>query len=140
MSSQHPSLLGRVATAAAREPLVRFIYVFGSVATGTAHPDSDLDLAISTSAALLPDQEAALHGDLEEAAGRPVDLLLLDRAALWLSYRVLGEGRVVFSRDEPGRIAFRARVEQEFLDFRHLHDAYLAATRDRARRGALSGG
>ncbi|MBW3604549.1 MAG: nucleotidyltransferase domain-containing protein [Actinobacteria bacterium] len=47
---------------------------------------------------------------------RNVDLVVLNRAPLWLQFRILGEGQVVFSRDEVARVTFRARVEKELLE------------------------
>lgn len=77
---------------------------------------------------------------IAEVAESDSDLVVLDRAPLWLAFRIVGDGVVVFSRDERARIAHRARVEQDFLDFRPHHNAYLAAVRRRARDGALSRG
>jgi len=120
---------------------VRFAYVFGSTSRGDAHPGSDVDLAVYLRPLGTLTDEAGLHGALAAALGREdVDLVTLNTAPLWLQYRVLGEGTVAFSRDERARIAFRARVEKEFLDFRPYYDEYLAATRERARRGTLSHG
>ncbi|MGH4013680.1 MAG: type VII toxin-antitoxin system MntA family adenylyltransferase antitoxin [Pseudonocardiaceae bacterium] len=122
------------------DPRVRFAYLYGSRARGDARPDSDVDLAVSLrpQGSLLDD--ARLHDQLAAALGRDdVDLLVLDDAPLWLQFRVVA-GRVLFSRDERERIAFREYVEKAFLVFRSYHDSYLAAVRDRARRGVLSGG
>lgn len=119
---------------------VRFAYVFGSVAQGQDRPGSDLDLAVLTQPRGTLVDDARLQDELAAALARSdVDLLVLNDAALWLRFRVVA-GHVVFSRDEPQRIAFRERVEKEFLDFRPYHESYLRAIRDRARRGALSGG
>lgn len=119
---------------------VRFAYLFGSVARGDDRPGSDVDLAVLTRPRGTLLDDARLHDEVAVALARDdVDLLALAEAPLWLQYRVLA-GHVVFSRDEPGRIAFRQRVEKEFLDFRPYHDSYLRAVRDRARRGALSRG
>lgn len=117
---------------------VLFVYLFGSVASGDARVDSDVDLAVYPSETLSLLDEAALHERLARTLTSSVDLVMLNRAPLWLQFRILGEGCVVFSRDESARIAFRAWVEKAFLDFRPLHDAYLAAVRHRARRGELS--
>ncbi|MGH3938349.1 MAG: type VII toxin-antitoxin system MntA family adenylyltransferase antitoxin [Pseudonocardiaceae bacterium] len=119
---------------------VRFAYLYGSWARGDARPDSDVDLAVRLrpQGSLLDD--ARLHDQLSAALGRDdVDMLVVDDAPLWLQFRVVA-GRVLFSRDEPERIAFREYVEKAFLDFRPYHDSYLAAARERARRGVLSGG
>lgn len=119
---------------------VRFAYLFGSVAQGAARPGSDLDIAVLTRPRGTLLDDARLQDQLATALGRDdVDLLVLDDAPLWLRYRVVA-GEVVFSRDERCRIAFREWTEKEFLDFRPYHDSYLRAIRDRAQRGALSGG
>jgi len=128
--------VGRVV---ADDERVRFVYLFGSHASGRAQSSSDTDLAVWTDPPLSFREVAALQDGLAAALG-DVDLLVLNDAALWLQFRVLGEGVVVFSRDEQARIRFRERVEKQFLDFRHLHDAYLAAVRERARAGTLSRG
>ncbi|MGH3928684.1 MAG: type VII toxin-antitoxin system MntA family adenylyltransferase antitoxin [Pseudonocardiaceae bacterium] len=119
---------------------VRFAYLYGSWARGDARPDSDVDLAVSLrpQGSLLDD--ARLHDQLCAALGRDdVDMLVVDDAPLWLQFRVVA-GEVLFSRDERERIAFREYVEKAFLDFRHYHDSYLSAVRERARHGVLSGG
>jgi len=48
-------------------------FVFGSVATGTARDDSDLDIAVQAAQPLSAAQKMALIGDLAEAMGRPVE-------------------------------------------------------------------
>lgn len=119
---------------------VRFAYLFGSVAQGTAQSSSDIDIAVLTRPRGTLLDDARLQDELAAALEREdVDLLVLDDAPLWLRYRVVA-GEVVFSRDERCRIAFREWTEKEFLDFRPYHDSYLKAIRDRAQRGVLSGG
>jgi predicted nucleotidyltransferase len=130
----------RISPVAEADQRVRFVYLYGSTARGDDRPDSDVDLAVSVSPRGTLLDDARLHDQLSAAMGRgEVDLLVLQDAPLWLQFRVVA-GRVVYSRDEPERIGFRERVEKEFLDFRPLHEAYLAAVRDRARRGELSRG
>jgi predicted nucleotidyltransferase len=123
------------------EPRVQFAYVFGSVGRGDARTDSDVDVAVHLAPPGTLLDDARLHDRL--AAALPdatVDLVVLNRAAPWLQFRVLGDGVVIFSRDERRRIAFREVVEKMYLDYKPLHDAYLSAVRDRARRGTLSRG
>lgn len=132
------------------EKRIRFAYLFGSAARDDAGEPRDIDVAVSvgTSSGSAPSgpagdlslaEEASLYA-LAAAVGCDVDLVVLERAPLWLQFRILGEGAVVVSRDEPGCIAFRERVERAFLDFRPYHEEYLAAVRERARRGTLSRG
>lgn len=123
----------------ADDPRVRFAYLFGSTASGENRPDSDVDVAVmfGPRGTLLDD--AVLHDRLAEAMpGTDVDMLVLNSAPLWLRFRAVG-GRVIISCAERERITDRERVEKEFLDFKPYYDEYLRATRDRARRGVLSG-
>ena len=73
-------------------PPVRFAFLFGSTARGTAGPDSDVDIAfVPVDPAISLADELALAARLERAAGRPVDLVRLDMAtnALLLDDRKL---------------------------------------------------
>lgn len=134
-------LIAAVEHVATADEAVRFVYLFGSRARGTGGARSDIDLAVARASE--PDlmADARLHDALAAALGTDaVDVLLLLRAPLWLQFRVVGEGVVLYSRDERERIAFREDVTHRFLDFRPYYDEYLAHVRDRARRGVLSGG
>lgn len=72
---------------------VRFAYLFGSRATGTARPDSDADIAIVVHTPLDLLAESVLAERLAEALDVPaVDLVDLGRAPLRLVGRVLTEG------------------------------------------------
>lgn len=129
-----------VADLASREPRLCFAYVFGSTVRGTASTVSDVDVAVYLTQQLGLLEEAGLEQALSQRLGQPVDLLVLNRAPLWLQFRVLGEGELLYSRDEPARVRFREHVEKRFLDFKPLHDDYLRTVRQRARAGRLSRG
>ncbi|MCH2341857.1 MAG: nucleotidyltransferase domain-containing protein [Pseudomonas sp.] len=58
-----------------QHPDIRLAYVFGSVAAGTAHRESDVDLAVLCDAAMTADQQIQLISDIAEATGRAVDLI-----------------------------------------------------------------
>lgn len=97
---------------------VRVAYLFGSRAAGEAAETSDADIAV------LADREVG-YLDLEALADRlrtvldvpDVDVLDLGTASLELRGRVVQEGRVLFSSDEPRRVAFEVRTRSEYLDF-----------------------
>ncbi|MGH3824512.1 MAG: type VII toxin-antitoxin system MntA family adenylyltransferase antitoxin [Pseudonocardiaceae bacterium] len=97
---------------------VRFAYLFGSRATGRHRPDSDADIAIMPERALDLLAEVGLAEELAQALQVPaVDLVDLRRAPLALRGRVLAEGRLFYSADEPGRVAFEVRTRSEYFDF-----------------------
>lgn len=109
---------------------VQFAYLFGSRATGRHRPTSDADIAVMPAQPLDLLAEAGLADRLAQALRVPaVDLLDLRRAPLRVRGRVLAEGRLLYSADEPERVAFEVRARSEYLDFlptqRAHRDAFL---------------
>ncbi len=97
---------------------VEFAYLFGSRATGRHRPASDADIAIMPGCPLDLLAEAGLADRLAQALRVPaVDLVDLRRASLRVRGRVLAEGRLLYSADEPGRVAFEVRTRSEYFDF-----------------------
>ena len=124
----------------AADERVRFAYVFGSVAAGTATARSDVDLGVSVRPRGTLLDDAQLHDALVAALGREdIDVVVLEDAPLWMRYRIVG-GRPVYSRDDVERVRHRAATELAYLDFKPYRDAYLAAVHERARAGRLSRG
>lgn len=120
----------------------RFIaaIVFGSVARGTARPDSDLDLAV-----LYADEAAreavgrewlALLGRLARLADRDVHLVDLDPADPSLRRAVLDSGVVLLDRSPRRLRALRVTTGIEYLDWDY---ARRVADAGHARRLAAAG-
>lgn len=102
----------------APEPIAA-AYLFGSVARGTAGPDSDVDLAVLYAAdppGTLEARPFRLEAELERALGRPVQVVLLNDAPADLVHRVLRDGRLVLERDRSARIRFEVRARAEYFD------------------------
>jgi predicted nucleotidyltransferase len=91
---------GLIAEVLARHPEITLAVLFGSLAAGTARPDSDLDLAVAASAPLTSEARMALIADLAEQIGRPVDLIDLARVGEPLLGQVLAHGLRVLGSDE----------------------------------------
>lgn len=64
--------------------------LFGSLAKGTARPDSDIDVAVSFGKPMSSDLRAAVTGLVAEVAGRSVDLIDLEKAGGLILARALG--------------------------------------------------
>lgn len=97
---------------------ISFAYLFGSRAAGTDRPGSDADVAVSSPRQLGLLEIERLADRLARALGAPaVDLVVLERAGLELRGEVVQRGRLLFSRDEPARVAFEVRTRSEYLDF-----------------------
>lgn len=94
-------------------------YLFGSTARGTARPDSDVDIAVllrKTPPATLEGLGVDLAGELERAVGKPVDLIVLNRASADLVHRVLRDGILVHESDRRARVEFETRKRAEYFD------------------------
>ncbi len=97
---------------------VRFAYLFGSRATGRHRPSSDADIAIMPGCPLDLLAEAGLADRLAQALQVPaVDLVDLRRVPLRVRGRVIQEGKLLYSADEAGRVAFEVRTRGEYFDF-----------------------
>ena len=87
-----------------------FAYVHGSRASGTAHADSDLDVAAFWGAA------APASFEVEVPAG--VDLMVLDTAPLELRGRVAVDGVLLFEDDPAARVHWEATTRKIWFDER----------------------
>ena len=109
------------------DPRIAYALLFGSAARGTAHPQSDVDVAVGLAAGaqLSPRDLGTLVADLERAAGRPIDLVLLGDAPAPLAFRIFRDGVPLVERDHQALADRKARAILEYLDFRPL-EALLA--------------
>lgn len=102
-------------------------YLFGSVARGSAGPNSDVDVAVlyaEDPPATLGGLGLKLEGDLERDLELPVQLVVLNRAPADLAIRVLREGKLLIDRDRTRRIAFEVRTRNELWDLEPFLNEY----------------
>ena len=111
------------------------IYVFGSVATGEAGPDSDLDLAVLVAGRADPLILWRLAGELADIAGRRVDLVDLRAASTVMQYQVVTRGRRLWARD-VGAGLFEAFVLSEKMELDAARSGLVA---DIVREGVVHG-
>ncbi len=120
-------------------PQVEGIYLFGSAASDTISPDSDVDIAV-----LLPHRSAKAVGSLsfsdtrfalEEALGRSVDLVNARIAPIVLQKEIVATGIPLFSSDpsviqgyEMIVLSLYGKLNEErrgiLADFYHTRRAY----------------
>ena len=101
-----------------RSPLVACAWLFGSVARGTATDKSDVDVAVLCAVRVDPGDAAflALQDDLTRALGRPVQVVVADRAPADLVHRILRDGVLLVDADPSRRIRFEVRRRNEYWD------------------------
>ena len=79
------------------------IYIHGSVAKGTARPDSDLDIAILMhhQAVIDPEQFLAISGELQcRLPERPVQIGILSRKDVVFAKEVIAYGKRIYCADK----------------------------------------
>lgn len=101
-----------VQTLQAQLPQLLGIYAFGSRITGTAGPDSDLDLAVLVAGYAEPLALFDLGGELADVAGCAVDLLDLRAASTVMQYQIITTGQRWWARDAQAAL-FEAAVLSE---------------------------
>jgi len=115
------NLLAALGAFLARESDMRLGLVFGSVASGLAKKDSDLDVAVLAHRPLDAGRKSDLIEELARIAGRPVDLIDLANAGVHIARSVLLDGKVVFAADAevyPDQITRMLLDSADFLPYR----------------------
>lgn|SRR5690606_18957505 len=104
------------------QPEIDAAYLFGSHATGRATEGSDLDIAIliDESFDLRANPTYRLHqlAAFERLTGRPVDVVILNRAPLVLINQVLQTGILLHERSHRHRVNFEVRSLLAYFDFK----------------------
>lgn len=113
-----PALLDALREALRDGPGLEVALAFGSLARGSGHPGSDLDVAVLPTDRTLPlSVEAELAGALERASGRSVDLVRIDHAPLALAWRIARDGILLAEHQRGFAARWRARVALEHAEF-----------------------
>jgi predicted nucleotidyltransferase len=95
--------------------------LFGSRATGRAHPGSDVDIAVWLEPRLDAAHRLRLRLALERALARahpdpPVDVVVLNDAPLVVRHRAARDGRRVLERDPRTRVQLETAALIAYLD------------------------
>ena len=114
-----------------------FALLFGSRGRGTARAQSDVDVAIGLArgATLAAADAGELVSRLEQAAGGPVDLVILDEAGPGIAYRAFRDGRLLTTRDRRRFVERKARAILEYLDWKPIEEQFTRAALEASRRG-----
>ena len=101
-------------------PQLRLVMLFGSVATGVARAESDLDIAVAADHPLSVEEKISLINALAVSMGRPVDLIDLRAATEPLLGQILRHGRRILGSDTLyGDLISRHLFEQaDFMPYR----------------------
>ena len=128
-SPQSTDIECKIKDVLACHPSVVMAFVFGSLATGHARSDSDLDVAVLATTALSSQTRMDMIGDLALGFGRPVDLLDLSQTHGLLLQQVLTRGRIIFCKDRSRYAALLLRMLYEEADYMPYYRRILAERR-----------
>jgi predicted nucleotidyltransferase len=110
----------RVVATLRSDERILYALAFGSAARGQMRPDSDLDIALALNAPLDTDALGRLVAELEAAAGRAVDVVLISEAPPGLAYRVFRDGQLLVQRDRDAFVRDKKRAILAYLDFQPI--------------------
>jgi predicted nucleotidyltransferase len=110
-------------------PEVAAVYLFGSMAEGSSHRLSDIDLAYL---GISGEAEDRVYDELYETLQRELgeggfDLVPLRGAPLHLQFAIATEGKLLLVRDAILTESFGARAIALYLDFKPCRDQYFAS-------------
>jgi hypothetical protein len=109
---------------------ILFAYLYGSVANGTCHEYSDLDVAIYITPPLSPGE----YLDLELTLSLEIDIALehrmesevrvINNLPLVIKGKVITDGILIYCIRDDDRIDFETRVRNAYFDFLPLLNQY----------------
>ena len=114
---------------------IQAVYLFGSMASGTALAGSDLDLAIVPRGSALRSRKIDLLADLARHGFCDVDLLFLDSADIVTQYEAVRLNRLIYEAEDFDRGAMYSTVVRQYLDFLPYLNVQRAAYKERILSG-----
>ena len=105
----------------AEYPQVEFALLFGSLATGIANVESDIDLAILAHRPIDKSLKISLIESIAKETGRSVDLIDLQFAGQPLLGEILSKGKILLENDEHyARLILKNLLDKaDFLPYRN---------------------
>ena len=113
-------------------PGIAAAYLFGSAVKGSMKRESDIDIAI-----LFDDEHAPTADRLEimtnlsRAAGRDVDVVIVNSAEPRLFHEILMTGKLLLEKNRECRIRNEVQNRRLYEDYRRLHAIYMKGVKAR---------
>lgn len=131
-------MLERLKRQAAVWPELKLAVLFGSTARGQARPKSDVDLGVLLDP-YSPELRFQVEAELGRAAGRPVDVVLLDDAPPLLRFEIAREGVLLFQREDHRWTDFKTKAMVDWWDWAPTHRMIAAGVVRRLRERIADG-
>lgn len=111
------------------------VYLFGSQATGFAHEGSDADVAVRFARGLSnPEKRGRVYGNLYAdlspyVFGATLDLVFFEEAPLHIQFKIVTEGRLLYSSNVEKAAEIRERTANLYRDYQYFIDEYMRGLR-----------
>lgn len=121
----------KIATYFSTKPEIKTGYIFGSIAKGGENKLSDIDIGILLDEEKLPKDapcryKAQVITELISIFKTDkVDLVILNECPLLLSFRVVHDGTILYSKDEKERIGFEVKIMSQYFDRKFYFDRHI---------------
>lgn len=102
-----------------KKPGIAAVYLYGSVARGTAHDDSDVDIGVlyeRPPEGTLLAQPFADEADLAELLAHRAQIVVMNHAPPDLVHRILRDGILLLEPNRSRRILFEVRARNLYFD------------------------
>lgn len=111
-------------------------YLFGSMARGEAHKESDVDIAILFSEKINDKKYLKKEGELiiffsSFFPKREINIVNLNISSPLLRQSVILEGEIIYLKNELIRIFFEMQTLKEYEDYLHLSGIYNTVLKER---------
>ncbi len=125
----------KLARVFAAYPDIQAVYMFGSMASGRSHGESDLDLGIVLRPGTESFSKLDLLAALAVAGFDNVDVVLLNTANILLKYEAVRHNRLIYHTPDFDKGAYYSLVIRQYFDFL----PYLTTQRRAYKRRTLHG-
>lgn len=107
------------------------VYLFGSQATGFVHEGSDTDIAVRFLGGLpAPEKRGTVYGELyadlnSYFSGSALDLVFFQEAPLHIQFKIVTEGRLLYSNNLEETADIRERIANLYRDQQYFIEEYM---------------
>lgn len=116
MMSKNPSDLSPISEIFSQFPKVQAVYLFGSVASGNMHPESDLDLGIKGDEGI-KDQQLDILTELARHGFCHVDLVFMNTNDIFMKYEIVRQHKILYKREDFEAKSYYSLVMRQYEDF-----------------------
>ncbi len=108
------------------KPEIRFAYLFGSLASGTANVLSDIDVAVFVDPVYKHPScgygyQGELIEELSSLLSQTVDVVILNKAPTLLKHQVISKGILIFTRRDAERREFHETTNRNYFDLKPIY-------------------